>query len=266
MPAAHRRERRPSAPIAQPASAPRTREVWQPISTLPMKRQPVHLRERRTWSETRPLAAFTMLTTTRLGLVLVTLLVITLGFRFGRRQRAPGASGGDISTPKLAWLAYAVLLWFLVTPLIALDPALRPELRWVLGGFSAFMWIRGAAELYMLYVTRNWRPPYGIAHDLLCIGLLLTGLLLLPDSRPNGEHPMDVWAALLLALLLTSLVAEVVYAWLFHRATEGQTTGKDGVWFAADNLRFRAINRLTAWFNVPLFLGLGALLFGLLRS
>lgn len=207
-----------------------------------------------------------MLTTTRLGLVLVTLLAITLAFRFGRRQRAPGASGGGISAPKLAWLAYAVLLWFLVTPLIALDPALRPGFRWILGAFSASMWIRGMAELYMLYVTRNWRPPYGIAHDLLCLALLVAGLVFVPDSRPTGTHPMDGWAALLLGLLLTSLVAEVFYAWLFHRAAEGRTTGHDGVWFAADSLRFRAINRLTAWLNVPLFLGLGALLLGLLRS
>lgn len=211
-------------------------------------------------------ARATMLTTTRLGLVLVTLLAITLAFRFGRRQRAPGASGGDISSPKLAWLAYAVLLWFLVTPLIALDPALRPGLRWVLGAFSACMWLRGVVEIYMLFVTRNWRPPYGIAHDVVCIALLVGGLVFVPDSRPSGTHPMDLWAALLLVLLLVSLVAEVLYAWLFHRAAEGRTTGHDGVWFAADSHRFRAINRLTAWLNVPLFLGLGALLYGLLRG
>lgn len=205
-------------------------------------------------------------TSTRLGLVVVTLLAITLAFRFGQRQRSPTADGGGISAPKLAWLGYAVLLWFLVTPLIAFDPALRPETRWVLGLFAGCMWLRGLIELFMLYVTRNWRPPYGIAHDILCIALLVGGLVSMPGSRPTGEHPLDLWVALLLGLLLSSLLIEVVYAWLFHRAAEGRTTGKDGVWFAAESARFRAINRLTSWVNVPLFLGLAALLFGLLRN
>src|SRR5687767_3958830 len=88
------------------------------------------------------------------------------------RRQSRGASGGPISIPKVAWLSYAVFTWFLPCPLVAIDPNVPTPYRWTFGLFAASMWARGAAEMYMLYVARNWRPPYGITHDALCIVLI----------------------------------------------------------------------------------------------
>ncbi|MCY1030252.1 hypothetical protein OV207_02200 [Corallococcus sp. BB11-1] len=198
---------------------------------------------------------------TRVLLVVFLLAVASAAAFFRHRQNARGARGGRISGPKLAWLLYAVFLWFLVCPLVAMDPAVPGEARIVLGAFAVSMWLRGAAELYMLYVSRNWRPPYGVGHDLGCIALVGAGLVYTGEKWAGALDGRDVWALALVGLVLVSLVVEVAYAALFHQAVEGRTTGEDGVWFAdAEQERFRRINRLTLALNVPLYAALALLL------
>ncbi|WNG53033.1 hypothetical protein F0U60_50210 [Archangium minus] len=188
-------------------------------------------------------------------------LSVLLGVLFWRKQNVQRSRGGRISPPKLAWLLYAVFLWFLLCPLVALDSAVSPYLRGVLGSFGAFMWVRGVAELYMLYISHNWRPPYGIAHDVLCILLVLGGLSGYWLHQEGPLSHMDVWALSLIALVLVSLFIEVLYATLFFQAVEGHTVGEDGIWFAdEEQARFRRINRITFACNIPLYAGLGVLL------
>ncbi|RKH41360.1 hypothetical protein D7X96_25265 [Corallococcus interemptor] len=197
--------------------------------------------------------------TTRVMLVVALLVCASVAVAFRRRQNAQGGRGGRISGPKLAWLLYAVFLWFIVCPLVALDASVPMEARVVLGAFAVSMWLRGAAELYMLYVSRNWRPPYGVGHDLGCIALVGAGLAYTGEKWAGVLDGRDVWALALVGLVLVSLGVEVAYAALFHQAVEGRTTGEDGVWFAdAEQERFRRINRLTLAFNVPLYGALAA--------
>ncbi|MBN9681154.1 MULTISPECIES: hypothetical protein [unclassified Corallococcus] len=194
----------------------------------------------------------TLTTRVFLGVALLACACAAVGFR--RRQNAQGGRGGRISGPKLAWLLYAVFLWFVVCPLVALDASVPVEARIVLGAFAVSMWLRGAAELYMLYVSRNWRPPYGVGHDLGCIALVGAGLVYTGEKWAGVLDGRDVWALALVGLVLVSLGVEVAYAALFHQAVEGRTTGEDGVWFAdAEQERFRRINRLTLLLNVPLY-------------
>ncbi|MGZ3457413.1 MAG: hypothetical protein ACXU86_02790 [Archangium sp.] len=195
-------------------------------------------------------------------LILVLLgLSALLGFLFWRRQNVRKARGGSISPPKLAWLFYAIFLWFLLCPLVALDSAVHPHLRGVLGSFGACMWMRGLAELYLLYVVHRWKPPYGIGHDVLCILLVLGGLSWFQLHREGPLSHLDAWALSLIALVLVSLFVEVMYATLFFQAVEGHTTGEDGIWFAdEEQARFRRINRITLACNVPLYAGLAGLL------
>ncbi|PTL83359.1 hypothetical protein [Vitiosangium sp. GDMCC 1.1324] len=184
-----------------------------------------------------------------------------LGFLFWHKQNVRRSRGGRISPPKLAWLFYAIFLWFLLCPLVALDSAVSPHLRVVLGGFGACMWMRGVAELYMLYVSHNWRPPYGIGHDVLCILLVLGGLSWFQLHRDGPLSRMDAWALSLVALVLVSLFVEVLYATLFFQAVEGHTTGEEGIWFAdEEQARFRRINRITLACNIPLYASLGGLI------
>ena len=197
---------------------------------------------------------------TRVLIVALLGLAALLGFLFWRKQNVQRSRGGRISPPKLAWLFYAIFLWFLLCPLVALDRAVHPDLRGVLGAFGACMWVRGMAELYMLYVSFNWKPPYGIGHDVLCILLILGGLSWYQVHRTGPLSPVDMWALSLVALVLVSLFVEVMYATLFFQAVEGHTTGEEGIWFAdEEQARFRRINRITLACNVPLYASLAGL-------
>ncbi len=186
---------------------------------------------------------------------------VLLAAVFQRAQNRKGTAGGRISAPKVAWLFYAVFLWFIVCPLVALDAAVSSATGWVLGLFGASMWVRGVAELYMLYVSRSWRPPYGIGHDGLCIVLLLGALAWHREHWLGPLSPTDGWALALVGLVLVSLVIEIAYAALFFQAVRGATTGADGIWFADEEQeRFRRINRLTFLCNVPMYGALAVLL------
>ena len=180
------------------------------------------------------------------------------GVSFYRKQ-ARGELGGAISRAKAFWLPFAIWCWFIVCPVVAWDGAhLSPPLRWALGSFGAFMWLRGAVEMVMLYRTFNWRPPYGIGHDVACILLLLGVLGVHGGELLALSSSADRWAAALCALVLVSLAVEIHHAWSFFHAVQGRTTGPDGVWFADDEAEhFRAINRNTLRWNWVLGLGVG---------
>ncbi len=191
---------------------------------------------------------------TRLLLGVLLLGQLGAGVVFYRRQNRPGRMGGRISKPKLLWLNWAVFVWLILTPLVALDASLSPALRMVFGGFAINMWLRGLVELYMMYVSKNWRPPYGIAHNLFSL-VLLAGLLLANRAGlPGLNGGWHSWVLALSLVIWASLVIETVYALGFHRAVAGHTTGDDAVWFAAaGDPKFQRLNRLTVVCNVPLF-------------
>lgn len=198
----------------------------------------------------------TFSTSTRLGLALGLLLVATISLIFARRQNRAAGLGGAISRPKQLWLAWTIYTWFVVAPTVAADPGLPRPLAWTLGGFAGWMWFRGLAELFMLYVTKNWRPPYGISHDLSCIAWILGAGIYF---GPVTEGVAAQWVQALVLVMLASLCLETWYAWAFFRAVEGRTTGHDGVWFAdPHDPRFRRINQVTTLANGPLDLFVGA--------
>lgn len=191
---------------------------------------------------------------TRVLLAALLLGQLAAGLVFYRRQNRPGRIGGGISLPKLLWLNWAVFVWLLLTPLVALDASLTGSLRIVFSGFALNMWLRGLIELYMMYISKNWRPPYGVAHNIFSL-LLLGGLLVGTRSGlPGFSEGWNSWALALSFVIAASLLVETVYAIGFHRAVAGRTTGDDAVWFAAaDDPKFQRLNRLTVACNVPLF-------------
>ncbi len=176
-------------------------------------------------------------------------------------QNRAGAMGGPISTPKLAWLLYAVLVWGFLCPILAFEPNLHRSFRVLAGGFAALMWARTVVELPMLYVWRNWRPPYGMAHDLICALVLLGGLVATRAAWWPPSKRSDRWMLAFILVLALSVLIECVYAGLFYQAVAGATTGHEGLWFAAPgDPRFVLINRLTLAFDVLLYAFLAAFL------
>lgn len=185
-------------------------------------------------------------------------VMAAVGLRFYRRQNG-GALGGAMSKPKAYWLVFAIWFWFIVCPAVAFDGVLAAPLGLTLGAFGVFMWIRGAAEMFLLYVTKSWRPPLGIAHDALCIALVAGLLIAQRHELAALTRPIDVWGLGLCATVLVSLVVEIHHAQSFHHAVAGRTTGADGVWFAdAEQEHFRQINQNTFVWNVVLSLAVVA--------
>ena len=166
-----------------------------------------------------------------------------------RVHAGKSAMGGKISNPKLLWLFFAIWFWLFECAVLAFEPSLPQGYRIIFGVHALSMWLRGGAEMFMLYVTRNWRPPIGIGHDLVCIVTVLVLCVVLPLPLDSA---WGLFAPALVAMLLFSLCVEVLYAAMFFQAVEGKTTGDKGVWFASeDEARFKRINRVTTAFNVP---------------
>lgn len=174
---------------------------------------------------------------------------VLAAFWFRSKQNRAHAMGGKISNPKLLWLFFAIWFWLFECAVLAFEPSLPQGYRLILGVQAASMWARGALEMVMLYVTRNWRPPIGITHDVVCIVTVLGLMLAVPLPLDSA---WGLFAPALVFMLLFSLLVEVLYAALFFKAVEGKTTGEKGIWFASeDEARFKRINRITTAFNVP---------------
>ena len=187
------------------------------------------------------------------ALVVGAAMLVAFGVLFRRRQK-PGAIGGPISAAKAYWLSFAIYLWFVVCPVVGGEPTAPSSLRLPLLVVGASMWLRGAVEMVMLYGTKTWRPPLGIAHDILTIILLLT---MVAAGVVGGVglvwSPMAMAMAMLTVVVLASLVLEIVHARTFFAVVGTGTVGDDGVWFADDDdPRFIAINRRTRRGNVAL--------------
>jgi hypothetical protein len=189
---------------------------------------------------------------TRTTLLCVCVVVIASGTWFYFRQQR-GTMGGSISRAKAAWLTFAILYWLGVCPVLWAEPSIPDPYRTTFGLFAVNFWLRGVAEIYMLYVAKNWRPPYGVGHDLFSIALVITCLFVVPASAPLTT-PWALMCAAAVAALLLSLCAETYYALEFFKLVAGQTTGEEGIWFADQEApKFKRINLITACINVPLY-------------
>jgi hypothetical protein len=178
-------------------------------------------------------------------LAIATLGLISLLFYY--RQNFAGQIGGKMSVAKLLWLDYAISAWFLLPFFLWRSPLIAPTLRWIYGAHLATFAIRGAVELWMLYITVSWIPPYGITHDLIVIALI-TSLLWCGRNEINQLNDVaNRTAKWFLSSIRVGLVCEIIFAWLFYRTTEGRI----GIYFASPEPVFATINDLT-WMAVLL--------------
>lgn len=190
-------------------------------------------------------------------------LLVAFGVMFHRAQ-ARGALGGAISKSKAYWLPFAIWMWFVVSPAVGIDAVMRGVVDEGAGralmAFGLFMWLRGTVEMVMLYVTKNWVPPIGITHDVLCIVLLLgLGGYGFAQVDIATASQLTLCAYALVAVMIASLVVEIHHAYSFFVAVQGLTKGDDGIWFADEHQeRFRKINQNTFRWNVVFSLLVGA--------
>ena len=98
------------------------------------------------------------------------LFMIGAGFFWVQNDNA---IGGEVALVKVIWLAVTIFMWFVMPILMVLDARYDNKARLLLSVFVISMLLRAIIELFMMYVTQNWHPYYGIGHDLLSIVLLL---------------------------------------------------------------------------------------------
>ncbi len=195
-------------------------------------------------------------TTLRTANTSIIALLLLSGVLFHVLQNRLNLIGGAIALAKLLWLGLAILLWLGLPLLLALDGRLSPWLRHAFAFLFVSMAARGIIELWMLYVSKNWSPAYGIAHDLLCIiGLLLCLAL----AWQAGE--MRLHARVGLHGLITTLlfIPEIYFAW--YMRSNFHTKGGDAIYFVPDEAKHRRVLRITASVDMMLLLYLPVFLY-----
>src|SRR6185295_17280353 len=87
-------------------------------------------------------------------------------------QNQMALTGGGVAWSKSVWLGCAILFWFVLPAFLVSDTRLAAAWRLPFALLLFLMGLRGVIELWMLYVSHNWSPLYGIAHDAACLAAL----------------------------------------------------------------------------------------------
>lgn len=117
-------------------------------------------------------------------------LLFVAGVIFFYWQNSDSGIGGKIALPKLIWLADALWFWYFLPILIGIDSRISPNLRWAYWIFFGNMVLRAIAELWMMYVSHNWHPYWGISHDVFSV-ILILGLLFRTQSKTELDNNID---------------------------------------------------------------------------
>jgi hypothetical protein len=153
--------------------------------------------------------------------------------------------GGEVAFVKALWLGLALLFWLVLPALIVGDSRLESAVRRPFQLLLALMAARGVAELVMLYGFRNWSPSYGIAHDLLCLGVLSAWGINRLGRRSAIADP-TLSRTLLIHLFFTAalFLPEIYFA--AYMQAHFTTAGAAAVYFVPDDGRHRLVLAVTA--------------------
>jgi hypothetical protein len=183
--------------------------------------------------------------------IIFSLLSILIGIVLFKRQNTPGKIGGPICKAKGFWLYYTIYNWFFLLPLsLFYHQNLSPLVFNIFLVLTASMWIRGIAEIYMLFVSKNWTPIIGISHDILTI------LMMFACFWGQDFHLLfqDTVTGIFTISLFLSMFCETYYAYSFYQLMKGRTQGDDGLWYAhEEDPQFKKIILITTIFNYVLY-------------
>ena len=176
----------------------------------------------------------------KLGAVFIALSFISTAFYF--LQNNGHFSGGQIALPKLIWLAYAILFWFILPAFIIKDRRVPVAWTKIYLAYLVNMMLRAAAELYMMYVGGNWSPYYGIAHDAFSVVLLLSLLRLYRRVLAR-----DIFYLYACALVLMMTLEIVFVFYLMSNVIKND----EAVFFVPGDQRHVAVLSVT-WLSIAL--------------
>lgn len=197
--------------------------------------------------------------TLRIGVLVCLALLGAAAVAFYRTQNGGGRVGGEIAPQKMLWLLYAVILWIVLPLAIALDRRAHPALKSAFLALFALMALRGGIEMWMLYVSRNWSPWYGIAHDVLCVLVLGVGLVRSATQRAYRGRCIS-WLYVHLAVTAAAFLPEIYFA--HFMATHFNTAGEAAIYFVPDDPQYREVLRVTSILVLALTVYLPVFLWG----
>lgn len=185
-----------------------------------------------------------------MSLIIGTILSILTGGFIYWRQNIGERLGGPIAPSKGFWLYWTIYVWFFLLPYTLLSDEWQDAFLWGWGFLTLSMWVRGIAEIYMLFVTKNWTPKIGITHDLFTLAGLLASYLLYFQSFSTAAW----WVQGFALGLAISLCAETYYALAFLKLIREKTKGDKAIWYASkEDPQFLKILRVTTALNWLLY-------------
>lgn len=172
--------------------------------------------------------------------ILIIMAIIAGGFYFV--QNSGLLAGGEIALSKLIWLAFAILFWFFIPFLFLIDNRTPVVWQYIFRIFLFNMLLRAIIELYMMYVSNNWNPYYGIVHNVFTITLLIY----LVFSSPQNLSSNILFGYAMTLLMMFGVEILFVFYMIFN-VTESNTV----VYFVPGNDNHFNIIMLT-WLVVTL--------------
>jgi len=164
---------------------------------------------------------------------------VIAGSLFFWQQNSGNLSGGDIALPKLYWLALVIFYWYVAPALLLLGDNVNATERLVLKIHSVNVWSRALIELCMMYITHNWHPYYGIAHDIFSV-LMLVFLL------STYYKVMSSYLLYFMVMLVAVFLLETVFA--SYMVTQVQSS--QGVVYFVPSTSEHSLILIATWFSV----------------
>ena len=146
----------------------------------------------------------------RLVLLLSLFLIMLSAGVFFYLQNDNMIVGGNIALVKLLWLATVIFCWYVMPILLLLDSRLSKLEVKICYLLLVNMLLRAIVELFMMYVSKNWDPIYGISHDV--ASLLLLIIIMVNYRRPKGAKYESSQLTFFLMAYILILVFESVFA------------------------------------------------------
>ena len=189
--------------------------------------------------------------------------VAALAFHFLQNRMA--LTGGGIAWPKTAWLGFTILFWFVLPALLTSDARLTAAWRLPFAVLLVLMGLRGVIELWMLYVSHNWSPFYGIAHDITCLVALWWFTLRAAASARSLWQPGLQRTAFVHALATGLLfIPEIYFAW--YMQANFRTQGADPLYFVPDDAAHARVLAVTTAVDAAALLYLPGFLYAWLHG
>jgi hypothetical protein len=184
--------------------------------------------------------------------------IATVAFHWVQNRAA--LTGGAVAWPKSVWLGCAILFWIVLPALLARDARLGTPWRTPFVLLLVLMLLRAAIELWMLYVSHNWSPFYGIAHDAACLTVLWWFARRALRGVAFGQLERVERAAFVHAIATGALfVPEMYFAW--YMQANFRTQGDDPLYFVPDDPAHAGVLALTTVADVAAVLYLPGFLY-----